>query len=228
MFDPIYVIAFSTALLGSGHCIGMCGPIVAVLSLARDNRGKGILFHVLYNAGRLLTYVCIGMVAGLAGSLFSKTQTFSILSQGLLILADLFVILIGLRTTGLFRQISFIRLEFKNSTGLMTRAVARLRELPAAAAALPMGLLMGFLPCGFLYAIALAAAGRGSAVQGGVIMLAFGLGTLPSLFLFGAAVHWLSTSLRVELMRWAGFMVVFIGWYNLYQHLRIMGLLPVG
>ena len=84
---------------------------------------------------------------------------------------------------------------------------------------------MGFLPCGFLYAIALAAAGRGSVVEGGLIMLSFGLGTLPALFLFGSAIHWLSGTMRTELLRWAGFMVIFIGCYNLYQHIKLAGLL---
>jgi sulfite exporter TauE/SafE len=91
------------------------------------------------------------------------------------------------------------------------------------AAAVPVGLVMGLLPCGFLYAIALAAAGRGSVVEGGLIMLAFGLGTLPAMLLFGSAVHWLSATMRAELLRWAGFMVVFIGCYNLYQHIKLSG-----
>ncbi len=220
MIDPIYSIVFSTAFLGSGHCIGMCGPIVTALSLTRQDRKQVVFFHIFYNAGRLTTYVCIGILAGWVGSLLNKTQTFSLVSQGILILADLFVIAIGLRTTGIFKRLSCIRLELSGPTALMTRAVTRLRQLPTMAAAFPIGLIMGFLPCGFLYAIALAAAGRGSPVTGGLIMLAFGLGTLPALFLFGSAVHLLSTTMRAELLRWAGLMVVFVGGYNLYQHLR--------
>lgn len=223
MIDPIYSIVFSTALLGSGHCIGMCGPIVAALSLARPGGKHGLLFHLFYNAGRLTTYVFIGIIAGWLGSLLSTSQTFSHVSQGLLLIADLFVIAIGLRTSGMFRWLKFIHLEIPGSVGFMTRVVIHLQTLPAVAAAFPVGLVMGFLPCGFLYAIALAAAGRGDPLAGGLIMLAFGLGTLPALFLFGSAVQWISTALRKELLRWAGLMVVFVGAYNLYQHLLLSG-----
>lgn len=225
MIDPVYSIVFSTALLGSGHCIGMCGPIVAALSLAKPGREQGLFFNIFYNAGRLTTYVCIGIVAGWVGSLLNTNQTFSFVSQGILILADLFVIAIGLKTSGLFTQMAFVHLEFPGSVGILTRLVSKLQKLPAITAAFPVGLIMGFLPCGFLYAIALAAAGRGSVVEGGLIMLSFGLGTLPALFLFGSAIHWLSGTMRTELLRWAGFMVIFIGCYNLYQHIKLFGLL---
>lgn len=223
MIDPIYSIVFTTALLGSGHCIGMCGPIVAALSLARPERKHGVLFHLFYNAGRLTTYVFIGIIAGWLGSLLSTSQAFSSVTQVLLILADLFVIAIGLRTSGIFRQLAFIHLEIPGSVGFMTSLVRHLQALPAVVSAYPVGLVMGFLPCGFLYAIALAAAGRGNPFEGGVIMLAFGIGTLPALFLFGSAVQWISTALRTELLRWAGLMVVFVGGYNLYQHLMVIG-----
>ena len=225
MIDPIYSIVFSTALLGSGHCIGMCGPIVAALSLAKPGREQGLFFNIFYNAGRLTTYICIGIVAGWVGSLLNTTQTFTLVSHGILILADLFVIAIGLKTSGLFTRMAFIHLEFPGSVSILTRSVAKLQKLPATTAAFPVGLIMGFLPCGFLYAIALAAAGRGSVVEGGLIMLSFGLGTLPALFLFGSAIHWLSGTMRTELLRWAGFMVIFIGCYNLYQHIKLFGLL---
>ena len=221
MIDPIYSIVFSTALLGSGHCIGMCGPIVAALSLAKPGRDNGIFFHLFYNIGRLTTYVLIGVIAGGVGSLLNKTQSFTVVSQGILILADLFVIAIGLRTSGLFKQLYCIHLEIPGSVTIMTRAVGKFQKVPAIAAAFPIGVVMGFLPCGFLYAIALAAAGRGSILEGGLIMLSFGIGTIPALFFFGSAVHWLSTKMRTELLRWAGLMVVFVGCYNLYQHLRL-------
>ena len=104
MIDPIYSIVFSTALLGSGHCIGMCGPIVAALSLAKQGRENGVIFHLFYNIGRLTTYIMIGVIAGWVGSLLNKTQSFTIVSHGILILADLFVIAIGLRTAGIFKH----------------------------------------------------------------------------------------------------------------------------
>lgn len=225
MIDPIYSIVFTTALLGSGHCIGMCGPLVAAFSLAGPARKQGILFNLLYNAGRILTYVLIGVAAGWAGSLLNTNQTFTLLSRAILILADLAVIAMGLRTSGIWRQLTVIHMEFPGAQHILAKAVSGFQKFPAAASAFPIGVIMGFLPCGFLYAIALAAAGRGAVLEGGLIMFFFGLGTLPALFLVGSAAQWVSSTLRTELLRWAGMMVVFTGAYNLYRHLHLAGLL---
>ncbi len=222
MVDPIYSIVLSTAFLGSGHCIGMCGPIVAAFSLSGQAKRKGLVFHLFYNVGRITTYILIGVIAGWLGSLLNKTDKFAIAAHSILLLTDFFIIVIGLTTAGFFKRISIMRLEFPGSMQVMTKSVTRLQRLPAAFSALPIGMVMGFLPCGFLYAIALAAAGRGSPVEGGLIMLAFGLGTLPALFLFGSTVHWLTTKARSEMLRWAGVLVVFMGCYNLYQHIQLM------
>jgi hypothetical protein len=222
MIDPIYSIVLSTAFLGSGHCIGMCGPIVATLSLSSQAKRKGFVFHLFYNTGRLTTYCIIGIIAGWLGSLLNTTEIFSMVSHFILLLTDFFIIAIGLTTAGVFAKISIMRLEFPGAIQAMTRSVARLQKLPVALSAFPIGMIMGFLPCGFLYAIALGAAGRGSPVEGGLIMLVFGLGTLPSLFLFGSTVHWLTTKARREMLRWAGLMVVGMGCYNLYQHIKLI------
>ena len=220
MLDPIYSIVFSTAFLGSGHCLGMCGPVVAALSMARG-RGQGVLFHLLYHAGRLTTYTGIGITAGWVGSILTTGGAFTTVSHGLLLLADLLVIGMGLSTSGLLAHPARGRFEFPGAVGVITGSVSRLRELPGVLAALPLGLLMGFLPCGFLYAIALGAAGRGEPVQGGMIMLAFGLGTLPVLLFFGGAVHWLTRQVRAQMLRWAGVLVVFVGCLNFAKHMQL-------
>jgi sulfite exporter TauE/SafE len=225
MIDPIYSIVLSTAFLGSGHCIGMCGPVVAAFSLSSRGRRRGFVFHLFYNGGRITTYCIIGIAAGWIGSLLNTTETFSVVSRSILLLADFFIIAMGMATAGFFAKIRIMRLEFPGALQAMTSSVVRLQKLPVALSAFPIGMIMGFLPCGFLYAVALAAAGRGDPVEGGLIMLAFGLGTVPSLLLFGSTVQWLTTRARGEMLRWAGVMVVAMGCYNLYQHIRLMGLI---
>ncbi len=224
MIDPIYSIVLSTAFLGSGHCLGMCGPVVAAFSLSGRDRRRGFVFHLFYNIGRLTTYGIIGVVAGWLGSLLNTTETFSMLSHAILLLTDFIIIGMGMATAGIFTRIRFLRLEFPGVLQAMTSSAARLQQLPVALSAFPIGMIMGFLPCGFLYAIALAAAGRGDPLEGGLIMLVFGLGTVPSLLLFGSAVQWLTTKARGEMLRWAGVMVVVMGCYNLYQHIGLVGL----
>ncbi len=108
---------------------------------------------------------------------------------------------------------------------LMTAGVSGLRRLPSALAALPLGVLFGFLPCGYLYAVAITAAQSASMVTGALMLLAFGLGTAPALLLFGSTAHWLSSRARNWMLRIAGLIVAAMGVVNLFRHLQMMGLL---
>jgi sulfite exporter TauE/SafE len=98
-----------------------------------------------------------------------------------------------------------------------------LRKLPPALAALPQGLLFGFIPCGYLYAVAITAAQSAEVTTGALMLLAFGLGTAPSLLIFGSATHWLSGRARTWMLRIAGLLVTGMGVINLLKHLSLMG-----
>ena len=157
-FEPLYSMAFITGFLGSGHCLGMCGGIVTALSLSDGGQQGGPFFHLLYNSGRLFTYGLIGLLVGWLGSLMAYTKAFEGVSLWLLIASDLFIIVIGLGTAGAFQRLNIMQLEFRGPLQTLTRAVRQLRQLPNGFAALPLGLIFGFLPCGFLYAMAITAA----------------------------------------------------------------------
>jgi len=222
VIDPLLSPAFVTGLLGSGHCLGMCGGIVAALSLSDGGRG-GFSFHLLYNAGRVTTYTLIGLTAGWLGSALAYADSAAAVSRTVLLCSDLFLILVGLGSAGLFRGFNLMNLECAGPVGTLTAAVRWLQRLPPALAALPLGLLFGFIPCGFLYAMALTAAQSASPLRGAQIMLAFGLGTAPSLFFFGTATQWLGARVRQWMLRAAGLVVALMGVYNLFRHLRMMG-----
>ncbi len=220
-FDPLYTLAFTTALLGSGHCIGMCGGLVTALGLSADGRRAGLTFHLLYNLGRTITYTVIGLAVGWVGSAMVYKQSLHGVSRYLLLGSDLLVILAGLGTAGLFTWLNLTRFEFAGPIRSMTRATHILRRLPPAASALPLGLLFGFLPCGFLYAMILTAAQSAEVLKGGGIMFAFGMGTLPALFFVGSAVHLIGHTKRVWMFRTAGLLVAVMGSYNLYRHINM-------
>ncbi len=222
MTEPLYSMAFTTGLLGSGHCIGMCGGIVAALSISAEGQRGGLLFHILYNIGRTATYTVIGVLVGLLGSAIAYTDAFSTATKIILLGSDLFIIVLGLGTAGLFKHLNVMKLDFPGPTKKISVAVAGLRKLPAGISALPLGLIMGFLPCGFLYAMAITAAQSASMEKGAIIMMMFGLGTAPSLFLFGSAAQWLGTRARTWMLRSAGLMVALMGGYNLYRHLGML------
>lgn len=217
-------MAFVTGLLGTGHCIGMCGGLVSALALSDAGQKGGWLFHLLYNTGRIVTYTFIGAVVGWLGSALAYTDQFKIVTRSLLLCSDLFVILIGLGTAGMFAWLNVAKLDFPGPMRLMTTAVGGLRHLPPALAALPLGLLFGFIPCGYLYAVAITAAQSASVTTGALMLLAFGLGTAPALFLFGGAAHWVSGKARAWMLRIAGIVVAGMGVINLFRHLRMMGI----
>jgi sulfite exporter TauE/SafE len=225
MNQSLITMAFVTGLLGAGHCIGMCGGLVSALSLSEVGQRGGWLFHLLYNSGRIATYTFIGAVVGWLGSALAYTDRFNQVTRTLLLGSDLFVILVGLGTAGLFSWLNASKLDFPGPMRLMTKATATLRRLPPALAALPLGLLFGFIPCGYLYAVAITAAQSASISTGALMLLAFGLGTAPSLLCFGGATQWLSGRARSWMLRLAGLVVAGMGVVNLLKHLRLMGLL---
>ena len=223
MNDSLIYMAFVTGLLGTGHCIGMCGGLVSALSLSEAGRQGGWFYHLLYNLGRISTYTFIGAVVGWLGSALAYTDRFKMVTRSLLIGSDVFVILVGLGTAGLFTWLNVSKLDFPGPMKVMTLAVAGLRRLPPAISALPLGLLFGFIPCGYLYAVAITAAQSASVATGALMLFAFGLGTAPSLLLFGGAAHWLSGRARTWMLRIAGLVVAGMGVINLIKHMRMMG-----
>ena len=226
--EPLYSMAFVTGFLGSGHCLGMCGGIVTALSISSPGRKGGPLFHLLYNAGRLITYGVIGLLVGWLGSLMAYTSSFEGITQWLLVGTDLFIIIIGLGTAGAFRRFNVMQLEFGGPVRSLTKAVSGIRKLPACLSSLPLGLIFGFLPCGFLYAMAITAAQTAEPTRAALVMIFFGLGTVPALLVFGSAAQWLGSKARGWMLRGAGVMVAMMGLVNLLRHLQIIGVIPGG
>jgi sulfite exporter TauE/SafE len=218
---PLYSMAFMTGLLGSAHCLGMCGGLVSALSLTADGRNSGLGFQLLYNLGRILTYGLIGLMVGWLGSAAAVKSSLQEITRLLLIGSDLLIILVGLGSAGLFSGITIMSLEFSGPVGTLSKAAKKLRKYPPALAALPLGLLFGFLPCGFLYAMVLTAAQTTDGFRGAITMSAFGLGTLPALVLVGSAAQWFSAQ-RGWLLKGAGLMVALMGCYNLFRHIRLL------
>ncbi|MDO3377507.1 sulfite exporter TauE/SafE family protein [Geoalkalibacter halelectricus] len=215
-------MALATGLLGSGHCIGMCGGIIAALSLSVRQGGAGIWFQLAYHLGRLTTYGAMGAVLGWLGAMVVYTEGFQAAARMILIGADLLLIAAGLATAGLAGRRSPLELEWAAPRRLIGCALTRLRRWPVGLAALPLGLVFGLLPCGLLYAVALAATQSADPGRGALLMLAFGLGTVPALLLVGSAAAWLGRRGRRWMMRAAGVIVALMGFYQLVRHLGLL------
>jgi len=179
--------AFIIGLMGSLHCIGMCGPLVLALPV---NSNKGFKFYagrILYNAGRVITYSIIGLIFGIAGrgiAIAGFQQAISILLGTLIILSFFLPRSFKAKITG-SAFISRITAPLRTSIGKLFKQ----KTLPSF---LLIGMLNGLLPCGFVYMGVAGAVALGNVLSGTLFMMFFGLGTIPSMLaasLFGGFVN---------------------------------------
>lgn len=166
--------AFLFGLLGSFHCVGMCGPIALMLPVDRRSKAKGIWQTALYHFGRLLTYSLIGVLFGLIGSSF---QLFG-LQQGLSIAMGVLMLLVLIIPVRVFNKYNFSRPMYR-LVGKVKSALGKELKRKKNDTFLTIGFLNGFLPCGLVYMAVFGAIASGNALSGGIYMLFFGLGTVP-------------------------------------------------
>ncbi|MGC2028709.1 MAG: sulfite exporter TauE/SafE family protein [Steroidobacteraceae bacterium] len=175
--------AFIAGVLGSTHCLAMCGGLATALGTAR---GGGSRWQpLLYQLGRILSYGLGGAIVGSLGEAAGMGFETSRWSEVLRLGTALIVVLIGLNIAlGAGLQPRWLRAPERWGALVWRRlapiARGRLPTQPALRA-LTMGLLWGWLPCGLVYSVLLAAAFAGGAPGGGATMIAFGLGTLPAM-----------------------------------------------
>ncbi|MGE5753986.1 MAG: sulfite exporter TauE/SafE family protein, partial [Deltaproteobacteria bacterium] len=216
--ESVYPLLFVSGLLGGfGHCAGMCGPIVGAFSLCLGER-RQFPPHLLYHLGRVTTYGVIGGAAGLAGSFLGIEAGLGRFQKGVAIGAGMLVILAGLALGGWLPRLHPSSGGYV-ATGLSARIARLARESGGPGVFYPLGLILGFLPCGLVYAALLTAARAGMEAEGpasgflrGFLAMAlFGAGTIPSLLLVGKAIGFLGLRMRKHLYRASAAMVVFAG-----------------
>lgn len=206
---------FVSSLLGSLHCAGMCGPLVAAYAgmpgpEASWRRRAGA--HAAYSAGRLAAYVALGAVAGAFGAAVDRAAAWAGVMRAAAIVSGAFILLWGLHGFLEARGIRVGRIEApgaaKRILGLAMRAVV---ARPPVARAAIVGLGSALLPCGWLYAFAVTAAGTGSATTGALVMAVFWTGTLPVMLAFGETVRALSGPLRRHVPAACALMLMVLG-----------------
>jgi sulfite exporter TauE/SafE len=210
-----YGLAFMTGVLGSGHCLGMCGGLVSGFFMKLGARTFAP--YVAYHLTRVGVYALIGLVAAALGTVLLQTGSFGKLQGLLQIVAGLLVILLGLDLLGVspwrnslgFAPIAWLRRQFLAAT---SRGV-----LPGAIIG---GAINGLMPCSMTMAMAVKATTAPSVLEGGLLMLAFGAGTLPSMlsasFLFGR----LGVRTRGWLLKGAALFVIVLGIATVWQGIR--------
>ena len=221
------VLLFGASVLGSAHCVAMCGPYVAMCTAQFVPRGATPAarcgLRVLFNLGRIATYSLIGLIVGAFGQIaqaaadrFGVTGIVAIAAGGA---ASIF----GLSMVGWFRDPARV----VALAGLGRWFIAgrmRLNRAPPAAVPVLLGVLQGWLPCALVYAAASRASLAGTPIMGAFTMLVFGLGTLPAVF----AMTLLPQTLlrRVKAQRLAGVLLAGLGMLLILRGLASLGLVP--
>lgn len=218
MLEQSLISVFLVGLLGGTHCAGMCGGIVGALSLQLPGQGRHFSFHLAYNMGRIASYGTAGLLAGTLGSGTLLFADLLPVQKVLYAMASLMLVALGLYLAGIWHGVIYLeriggRL-WKRLQPLMGHYLP-LRSLPGA---FVVGAVWGWLPCGLVYSVLVSALASGSALNGGFLMLAFGLGTLPNLLAMGLFAQQLRGFLQQRwVRRAAGLMVAGFGVWGLLR-----------
>lgn len=214
-----YALVFVSGLVGSLHCVGMCG--VFPLALAQSSPARNVPRQLLYNLGRLNTLAAIGALSGAAGMVVTAGGPTWLIARLLALVAGLFMVGVGLEMLGVLAGVTARGAALVQTT--LRRLLGGVIASRSAAAPLALGVFNAFLPCQLIYAFAALAVGTASVIEGTFTMLAFGLGTVPAMLIVGAAPGMLGTAARARFWRASGVLVVGFGMLTV---LRAFDLLP--
>lgn len=217
---PIVALGF----LGSfGHCLGMCSPLTVAFSLSQQPRTQAkwrqqVYFHLLLNLGRILSYALVGAGIGALGSVLVAGGEIAGIGSGLrraiAIISGLMLIWFGLVQVkpNLLPRLPLLHpaakgsLHNRISAGIVKLSMSSRWWTPAV-----LGLMWGLMPCGFLYAAQIKAAETVNLWAGSATMLAFGVGTLPTMLGVGVSTSLFSSNQRSQLFRLGGWLTITIG-----------------
>lgn len=217
MVDISFFAAFLVGLFGGVHCVGMCGGIVGALSFGLPEQARGRFSSLLpyllnYNLGRLVSYTVAGALVGGFGAMASDLAALRHAQSVLQVIAGLFMVAMGLYLGGWWYGMNRLERLGGRVWKLVEPVGRKLLPVQRPSQALVMGLVWGWLPCGMVYSALIWSISAGSAVDGALLLLSFGLGTLPNLFAMGVVAGKLTSFLRrPAVMHLAGSLVVVIG-----------------
>lgn len=195
-----FYLIFTLGLVSSLHCVSMCGPLVLSYSLPLGSSkfSRQIFAHLSYNAGRIITYSILGIVAGLfggtvgfLGQLAGYENVAAIVAGALMIVAGIIMLdLVPIKKIQKFNPLLY--------TQKFLRPLGNRLSSTTIGSKFSLGLMLGFMPCGLIYAALFKAMATGTMLAGAMTMIAFGLGTSASLLAIGI----FSSAFSLKLSRW--------------------------
>lgn len=211
----VLLTAFLLGLFSSAHCVGMCGGIMGALSMAIPAKEplRRLIILCSYNIGRLLSYVLMGVLVGM----FAQQITESGGASALRWLAGLLLIAMGLYLANWWRGLTYLESAGRYLWAYVQPIGKHLMPVNSPVKGLLLGALWGWLPCGLVYSALAYSMAQGHWSSSGLVMLAFGVGTLPSLLLAGIAAQQLTRLLQLRQLRWVmAVLIILFGLWTIW------------
>jgi sulfite exporter TauE/SafE len=210
-----YTLAFIAGVLGSGHCLGMCGALVSGYFM-NVGKNKSLLPYFAYQLTRIFVYIAIGLLAATLGIVLVSGGLFGKFQSILQMVIGSIVIILALGILGLIPWQGSMKLLPMN---LLRKGYAKARTKGPVVGAMIAGFLNGLMPCPLTFAMYVEATSATTVVEGGLLMLAFGAGTLPTMLLISVAFAKMGASLRGIMLKSAAVIMIFMGLNTIYKGL---------
>ncbi len=209
-FLPLLGAAFVTGLLGSAHCFGMCAGISGLFAVnaSAASLRRDIPMAVTYNVGRVLSYAFLGAVVALLGQ--SVVGAVPKLAAPVRLFSGLLIVVVGLQVAFNWRVLAPVEKAGARVWNRIAPAAKGLLPVTSAPKALGLGLLWGWLPCGLVYSVLLLAATTTNVAAGALVMVSFGLGTMPAMVATGVSASKLAGFMSRRRLG-AGLLIVLLG-----------------
>ena len=202
-----YGLAFMAGVLGSGHCLGMCGALVSGYFM-NAGKTKSYFPYFLYQFARIFVYTLVGFAAAALGVVMVSSGLFGKVQSVLQIVIGVVVIVLAFGILGWIPFQGSIRLLPMN---LLRKGYSSSRTKGPLLGATIAGLLNGLMPCPLTFAMAVKATSAPSILEGGLLMLTFGVGTLPTMLFISFAFGKMSASVRGLMLKLAAFVMIAMG-----------------
>jgi sulfite exporter TauE/SafE len=201
----VYEIAFFVGLFGSLHCIGMCGPLAFAISASQKGRLSLVADKFLYNLGRVFSYTTLGFLIGFIGRQF----WISGLQQGISLFSGLLIILAG------FSRMFKVRLFNSQTSSKILAPITKAINyaIQRRAGNLAVGVLNGFLPCGFVYLALVGAINTASPLSAAQYMFWFGAGTFPLMLAATISSGFMNVTFRRRVNKALPYLTVCLGFW---------------
>ena len=207
---PVLGAAFVTGLLGSAHCFGMCAGISGLFAVSANIQAlkTQVPKAIAYNVGRVLTYAVLGVIVALLGK--GAVDSIPALGPPVRLASGILIILVGLQVAFNWRILAPLETAGAKIWRRIAPAARGLVPVETLPQALGLGLIWGWLPCGLVYSVLLLAATTTDATAGALVMVSFGIGTMPAMVATGVSASKIAQFMSSKRMG-AGLLIIVLG-----------------